>query len=107
MFRAGMAGALVTCLVSASLACALPLGRTSSLAEKVPLSLAVRLYQPPVERSTAPAPKGGFVITDETEIKVDGRLCKYSEVPGGAVVVLLEVSADGKTILRVHFRTKK
>jgi hypothetical protein len=48
-----------------------------------------------------------LVITDQTEIKVDGQASKYEEVPKEADIILLEVAADKKAILRIHFQTKK
>jgi hypothetical protein len=48
-----------------------------------------------------------LVITEKTEVKVDGKSCQYEQVPDGADIVLLEVAADKKMILRIHFRSKK
>lgn len=52
------------------------------------------------------AQKDEYQITDITEIKVDGRQCRYNEVPKGAEITLLEVSSDNKSILRIHFQTR-
>jgi len=46
-------------------------------------------------------------ITDETEVKLDDRACKYAEVPENAEITLIEVTADKKTVLKVHFRSRK
>jgi hypothetical protein len=48
-----------------------------------------------------------FVITNETEIRLDGRPCLYAEVPAGAAVTAAEVAADRRTVLRIHFRSPK
>jgi hypothetical protein len=48
-----------------------------------------------------------FVITNETEIRLDSRPCFYAEVPAGAAVTAAEVAADRKTVLRIHFRSPK
>jgi hypothetical protein len=48
-----------------------------------------------------------FVITDQTEIHLDGQPCAYRDVPRGARIVHLEVAADMKTVLKIHFRTRK
>lgn len=51
--------------------------------------------------------KPKLVITDKTEVQLDGQACKLADVPGTASVVSLEVSADKKTILRIHFQSQK
>jgi hypothetical protein len=48
-----------------------------------------------------------LVITEATEVRVDGRACKYEDVPKGAEIVLLQVASNKKAILKIHFRTKK
>jgi hypothetical protein len=58
-----------------------------------------------------PAPKqhagnGQLVITDATEILLDGRPCALADVPATAVVVELAVAPDGKTLLRIGFRSR-
>jgi hypothetical protein len=40
-------------------------------------------------------------------VQLDGRPCKYADVPSDAVVVLVELAADGKTVLKAHFRSRK
>ena len=51
--------------------------------------------------------KQQFVITDETDVKLDGHACKFQDVPGTASIVVLDVAADKKTILKIHFKSKK
>jgi hypothetical protein len=46
-------------------------------------------------------------ITDETEVLLDGRPCRYEEVPRGAVITLLVIAADRQTIRVIHFRSRK
>ena len=48
----------------------------------------------------------GFTLTDQTEIQLDGKACKYADVPKDAQITLLEVSKD-RVILKIHFRSKK
>jgi hypothetical protein len=48
-----------------------------------------------------------FVVTDQTEVLLDGQLCRYAEVPAHATIVSIEVAADKKTVLKIHFRTRK
>jgi hypothetical protein len=55
-----------------------------------------------------PQPKDDdLVITDQTEVKLDGKLCSYKDVPGNAEIILLEVGQDKKEILKIHFRAQK
>jgi hypothetical protein len=49
----------------------------------------------------------GPSFTDKTEVMLDGRACKYQDVPADAEVVLLHLTSDKKVILRIHFRTKR
>ena len=48
-----------------------------------------------------------LVITDKTEVQLDGADCKLGDVPATAAVIGLEVAADKKTILKIHFQSKK
>ena len=59
------------------------------------------------EMARAPAPKRDLMITAETEIKVDGRVCGLDQVPAGAEIILLDVSTDRSVIRRIHFQTRK
>ena len=71
--------------------------------------------RPVFDRPLPPAPKaepatqsdGELVISDDTEVKLDGKACKYEDIPESAEVILLEVSADKKAVLKLHFRSKK
>jgi hypothetical protein len=55
----------------------------------------------------SPVDPSSFVVTKQTEILLDGKSCKYAEIPEHAVIVKMEVAADKKTLLRIHFRTPK
>jgi hypothetical protein len=59
------------------------------------------------EKPTPPGQVGQFRITRSTEILLNGRPCRYEDVPTHATVIRLEVEPDGKTAIRVHFRTRK
>jgi hypothetical protein len=48
-----------------------------------------------------------FVVTDRTEVLLNGEPCRYEEIPGHASIVRMDVAADRKTVLRVHFRVQK
>jgi hypothetical protein len=78
-------------------------------------SLAAPKERPLFDKPLPPAPKaeaapdqdGGLVISDDTEVKLDGKVCKYEDIPESAEVVLLELGKDKKSVLKLHFRTKK
>ncbi len=54
-----------------------------------------------------PAATSEYVITEKTEILLDGKPARYEAVPGTATVERMEVAPDGKTVLRVYFRAGK
>jgi hypothetical protein len=64
----------------------------------------------PAARASAQADgqgaRSGFVVTDRTEILLNGQPCNYQQVPAQARIVQMEVAADQKTVLKVHFRTR-
>lgn len=51
--------------------------------------------------------KQQFVITDDTEVQLDGKACKFGDVPETASVSSLDVGPDKKTVLKIHFKSKK
>ena len=51
--------------------------------------------------------KQKLVVTDETEVQLDGHACKFKDVPAAATIVSLDLAADKKTILKIHFESKK
>jgi hypothetical protein len=55
----------------------------------------------------APKPKQELVITDKTLIELDGKSVRYADIPKNAEVILLDIANDRKTVLKIHFRTKK
>ncbi len=48
-----------------------------------------------------------MVVTDQTEIRLDGKPCRYADLPQDATIILLEIAADKKTVLKVHFKAGK
>lgn len=49
-----------------------------------------------------------FRITEKTEVLLDGRPCRYEEIPDGATILLLEtVSNESTEIARIHFRSPR
>ena len=88
------------CLASSASAALSPRKDPSALERSVQQALVRQEPHPP-------AGKTELVITDKTVMRLDGRVCKYEDVPEGATVILLEVAADKKTVLTIHFRRGK
>ena len=66
-----------------------------------------KLPPPAPKAEAAPEQDGGLVISDDTELKLDGKLCKYEDIPECAEVILVELAKDKKSVLKLHFRTKQ
>jgi hypothetical protein len=103
---------------------AITLGAFLSLVSVASASLAPRTTPSQVEkearreqaiRPVAQAPKQAqvreapseFVLTRGTEVLLNGQPCKYQDVPRHATIVRMEVAADNKTVLKIHFRARK
>jgi hypothetical protein len=72
--------------------------------------------RPPVELRTAlgkradparPRPAVEAQVTEESEVYLDGRRCEFKEVPDGSVIEKLVLEEDGRTVLRIEFRSPK
>ena len=49
-----------------------------------------------------------YRITEKTEVMLNGRKCRYEEVPSSARIILMEIDSDeSKVILRIHFQDRK
>jgi hypothetical protein len=53
------------------------------------------------------AKKQPFAITNGTEVRLDGRSCKFQDVPSTATIASLELEADGKTVMKLYFKSKQ
>jgi hypothetical protein len=93
----------VVSVVSAALA---PRKETPAFREEVPQGLASQ-YSARALQQTARATNSEFVLTHETEVLLNGKPCKYAEIPRHARIVHMEVAEDEKTVLKIHFRTGK
>jgi hypothetical protein len=60
-----------------------------------------------VAKQASAAAQPQMAITTQTEILLNGRPCQYNAIPANAVIQLLEVSQDHRTVLRIHFSTPK
>lgn len=74
-------------------------GILARLAEGLPLDG----WKTTMQRSSRPQ----LVLTEGTEILLNGRACQYRDVPVNAVIVQVEVAADGRTVRRISFRTAR
>jgi hypothetical protein len=59
-----------------------------------------------VQALAAGGPKDEYTMTEQTEVLLDGKACKYADVPNDAQITLMEVSKD-RVVLKVYFRRKK
>jgi hypothetical protein len=48
-----------------------------------------------------------FLMTDSTAVLLDGKACRYEEVPAQARILRMEIAPDRKTVIRVFFGTRK
>ncbi len=48
-----------------------------------------------------------FVLTEESEVLLNGKACLFNDIPKDAEIIYLEVARDRKTVLKIHFRTRK
>jgi hypothetical protein len=53
------------------------------------------------------APSVRLNVTAQSCVVLDGRSCRYEEVPANAVVTFAEVASDRTTVLAIHFRSQK
>jgi hypothetical protein len=65
------------------------------------------VWVPATELAAARLTNTEFVVTDQTEITLNGKACKFDAVPARARIIRMEVAEDKKTVLKVHFRTGK
>jgi hypothetical protein len=66
---------------------------------------------PAVEAITTPSKpdvdaRPHFIVNDKTEVRLDGQVRKFEDVPATASVINLEVAPDKKTILKIYFESK-
>jgi hypothetical protein len=69
-----------------------------------------RAARPSAKALEVAAGRGGrseYVLTDRTEVLLNGKACKYADVPSNARIIRMELAADQQTVLCIHFRTGK
>jgi hypothetical protein len=58
--------------------------------------------------SSGSAKNDEYRITGKTEVLLDGRPCRYEQIPNDAIIVLLETTTnESKEITRIHFRSAR
>jgi hypothetical protein len=76
-------------------------------AHVIPTARSPRLLQRAPTDATRPGAAPELHVTEQTEILLDGKACRYDEVPARATILRLELATDRKTVLRIYFRTDK
>jgi hypothetical protein len=107
MTRMTLAVAVWIILVSVAAASTSAVQKSSAPTNDILRPKAPRLWDHARNQATERAAKSEFIVTDQTEIFVNGKACKYVQVPSHARIVDMEVAADKKTVLRIHFRADK
>jgi hypothetical protein len=64
---------------------------------------AARAVEPEMGQGVRPQ----FALTEQTAVLLDGKPCRYQDVPANARIVHMEVAEDRTTVLTIHFRTGK
>jgi hypothetical protein len=107
MTRLTLALATWICLGSLASASLAPRKEPSLFNNGTPQVQAPRTAPDAVAQVAEGAARSEFVVTGQTEVLLNGKPCRYEEVPGHASIVRMEVAADKKTVLKIHFRTGK
>lgn len=102
MLHPALAVAALLCLVAPASA---TLDRPKPVDRGTGVRLALGKKLPP-DAAEVPPPAEAE-LTAETEVILDGRTCRYKDVPATAAVVRMVLAPDGRTITRVEFRTRK
>jgi hypothetical protein len=107
MARLTLALAAWISLVSVASASLTPRREFLVLGEEVSQVQAPKLLARATGRVAERGANSEFVLTSETEILLNGKPCRYEAVPKNASIVLMEVAEDKRTVLKIHFRTRK
>lgn len=81
----------------------------ASLTPRPKLPLTEQKFAPLIAKLSAAPPvprKQTFEVTSRTEIFLDGKPCPYAKVPRTAEITYMEVTADRKHAVKIHFRSK-
>jgi hypothetical protein len=103
MIRLTLALAASICLISTASASLASRKEPPTLSKGRASKIATEAWEQAADRNT----KSEFVLTDQTEILLNGKPCKYEQVPADAGITRMELAADNKTVRKIHFRTRK
>ncbi len=107
MVRLTLALAALITVASVAPASLAPRNADSWPAHRSPVVRSPALFTDAPAHATRQATVLEFQVTEQTEILLDGRGCRYEEVPAQATILRLELATDRKTVLRIYFRTDK
>jgi hypothetical protein len=49
-----------------------------------------------------------YRVTESTEVLLDGRRCRYDQIPHNAIIILMETASnESKEVVRIHFRSPR
>jgi hypothetical protein len=60
---------------------------------------------PKAEKNAPQKPE--IELNDATVVVLDGKVCAYEDVPSTAVITKVALAADGRTITRIEFASRK
>jgi hypothetical protein len=72
-----------------------------------PAGIRLSRVKPISPEGTRVPPPAEVQVTSDTEVYLDGRPCKYNDVPAGASVASMVLAPDRKTLLRIDFHSPK
>jgi hypothetical protein len=108
MFRSALALLVFPCLVPQASASLAPRRELPPASSKDLSGFLIKAFTAaPVQGTSTQGLRDEYTVTDQTEVILDGRPCRYKDVPPGASILRIELAPDEKTILRIHFRTRK
>ena len=100
-----VAALLCLALVGTSASASLDSGRSRLVFAPGPLA-SWNLANMLSSRQVPVAPPAEAVMTKNTRVFLDGVACDFGKVPATAQVLRMELDSDGRTILRIEFRSK-
>jgi hypothetical protein len=107
MIRLTLALAALMSLVSVAPATLAPRKDRLPLGNETPRAQTLQVPAAAQPQGAGQGGKSEYVLTTQTEVLLNGKPCRYQEVPASARIVRMEVAEDNKTVLKIHFRTGK
>jgi hypothetical protein len=83
----------------------LPLA-TASFSRRKPRDIKRAIPAKALESFRPAPPSNEYRLTATTEVLLDGRPCRYEDVPDGATIIRLETATNlSKEIVKIHFQS--